>query len=470
MGRSSLYRRVHLPLVLSAIIIVLISYLRFIATGTLALDMAFPSHLTAEIIGILFVGSVFLAAYGYWNASMHGTEWGMTLEKTIFLSKMLGVISFFSLPLLSNDIFIYLSCGQAPLLGIHPYTEPSALFHTVYHSYVPSIWADGPYCKYGPAAISLAHFAALIGGKSPFWGIFAWKVLVLAAFLLFCDAIGLLIRHFRSEEGNVAPFILLCPILWEQGPGQGHNDIFAVLFLTAALLLLAYQRYLLSILLLVLGLQVKFYILPLVALFFLAWWRTVGRTYRQIGHFCGGIVSAGLFMALLHYPYWDGWNTLTAIYGPLVAEDPMNNVSYLVPYGVVTLFPSLASLRSFFEMGIRVVLICGAGIISLWQIYRLIRGKDRMYLVFLRIMAFVVCFTSLRFHGWYLMVLLPLCAEGIPKAWLRWGTVVFPATLFFDLHNFLPRDSFVLLAFLPLAVVGVNVLFFVNLRERLTAH
>ncbi len=449
-------------------LITLVSYLRFVATGTLALDAAFPSFPVSEGIGILFAAAVGLSFYGYRNAVLLKEEERIPLDELVRLAKLLGFISFLSLPLLSNDLFIYLSCGEAPLRGINPYTEPHLLRETVYHPFIPAIWADGPYCKYGPAAVSIAQFAALIGGKTPLAGIIAWKVLSFAAFLLFCDTVTLLMRRFGTENGPVAPFILLCPILWVPGPGQGHIDMFAVLFLAAALLALAHHRFLLAVLLLALALQVKFYTLPLVILFLLVWWRNVPHTRREIALFTVAILGAAGLTALLHHPYWGGWATFKAISGPLFSEEPMNNTAYLIPYGLAALKQSEEPIRPVLENTIRAVFIALVGAVSFWQIYRLMRGADRPYLVFLRIMTLVICFTALRFHAWYLIALLPLCAEGVPNVWLRWGVVVFPLTLFFDMHNFLPRDAISLILLLPAAVVFVNLLFFFRIGERLT--
>ncbi len=465
---TPLYRRVHLPLLVSAGLITIISYLHFALTGTFALDALFFPLPIAEVIGVLFAAAVALSFYGYRNAILLAETKDLSVTQTVRLAKWLGVISFFALPLLSNDIFIYLSCGEAPLRGINPYLDHTFLRETTYHSFIPAIWADGPYCKYGPAAISIAQFAAFIGGGTPLAGIFAWKVLAMAAFLLFCDAATLLLRRFGTENGPAAPLILLCPILWTQGPGQGHNDLFALLFLTAALLALAHHRFLLAVLLLTLALQVKFYTLPLVILFLLVWWRQAPHTLKETALFGAAIFGAALLSVLLHSPYWRGWETVTALYGPLFLEEPMNNAVYLIPYGLATLVPAAEPLRPILENGIRIALIALVGAASLWQIYRLMRAGDRPYLVFLRIMTLVICFTALRFHGWYLIAILPLFAEGVPAVWLRWGTLVFPLTLFFDIHNFLPRDAVVLILLLPTAVVLVNLLFFFRIIERLT--
>jgi len=465
---TPLRAKIHIPFIVSVLLIALLSYARFWSTGSLGLDTAFPPRPAAEAIGFLFTVAALLAGYGYWNAVMHGAELGLSFERTLRLAKILGTLSLIALPLLSNDIFIYLSCGQAPLLGANPYTDVALLPGTSYHQYVPPIWASGPYCKYGPAAVSISQFAALVGGSSPLAGIFAWKLLVFAAFLLFCDATALLLKRFGTTDGPAAPFILLCPILWAQAAGQGHNDIFAALFLVGSLLALAHGRFLLSILLLTVGMQVKFYLLPLFVLFFLAWWQTVGLTRRSALILALSILCAAGFTVLLHYPYWDGWGTITAIYGPLVNEQPMNNLAYLIPYGLTVIIPALRPYQAAIETGLHLSLTVTVALLSLWQLRRLIQKRDLPYLVFVRIMALVICFAALRFHAWYFIALLPLCAAGLPMVWLRWGALMFPLTLIFDIHNFLPRDSLILMTILPATVVLVNLLFLYRLRERLS--
>ncbi len=468
MRPTPIHAKIHIPLIVSAILISALSYIRFFITGSIGLDTHFPPLPAAEAIGALFIGAVALAGYGYYNAVLRGVELGLSFDRVLRLAKVLGVLSLVALPLLSNDIFIYLSCGQAPLMGINPYTDAVMLPGTDYHRFVPPIWAEGPYCKYGPAAVSIAQFAVLIGGSNPFAGIFVWKLLVFAAFLLFCDATALLLKRFGTADGPAAPFILLCPILWVQAAGQGHNDIFAALFLVGSLLALAHGRFLLSILLLTLGLQVKFYLLPLFFLFFLAWWQTVGLTRRTALILALSICCAAGFTLLLHFPYWTGWETLTAIYGPLVSEQPMNNAAYLIPYALSGVIPALRPHQELLETALHLSLLAITALLALWQLGRLLKKKDAAYLVFVRIMALVICFAALRFHAWYFIALLPLCSAGLPPVWLRWGVLVFPLTLIFDIHNFLPRDSYALMAILPATVVLVNLLFFFRLRERLT--
>lgn len=468
MRPTPLHAKVHFPLIVAALMISALSFVRWRFAGTLGLDMVFPPSPAAEIIGILFAAAVVSAGYGYYNAVLRGKELGLSFDDTVHLAKMLGIISFIGLPLLSNDIYIYLSCGQAPLLGNNPYTDVALLPDSIYHRFVPPIWADGPYCKYGPAALSIAQFAALVGGTMPLAGIFAWKVLALAAFLLFCDAIGLLLKRTNSAAGPAGPFILLCPILWVQAAGQGHNDIFAALFLAGSLLAMAHGRWIFSALLLTLGLQVKVYLLPLYLLFLFEWHRREGISLRSTARLGLTVVLAAGFAALLYVPYWDGVGSLTALYGPLVSEEPMNNVAYLIPYGITALIPATAPYASLMSLAIRILFLILIAIVSFWQVRRLLTGRDHAYIVFLRILALVICFAAVRFHAWYFLALLPLFAFGAPPVWLRWGTVVFPLTLMFDIHNFVPRDSAILLILLPPAVIIANLLFFYRLRERLT--
>ncbi|HSA33537.1 MAG TPA: polyprenol phosphomannose-dependent alpha 1,6 mannosyltransferase MptB, partial [bacterium] len=303
---TPLHRLVHLPLVAAAVTISALSFVRWRAAGTIGLDVVFPPGPAAEIIGILFFAAVLLVAYGYYNAVLRCDALGLTLDRTLTLAKALAVISLVGLPLLSNDIYIYLSCGQAPLNGFNPYTDVADLAASIYHRFVPPIWAEGPYCKYGPAALSLAQFAAFVGGQSPIAGLFAWKLLSLGAFFLFCDAMALLLKRFGNTTTAAGPFILLSPLLWAQGVGQGHNDLFAVLFLAGALLSLLYRRWILGALLLTAGVQIKLYLLPLFLLAIFLWHRDEGVNRRSVTTIVAAALLSGLLAALLYVPYWGG--------------------------------------------------------------------------------------------------------------------------------------------------------------------
>lgn len=470
MNIRPLHRSVHLPLIAAALLLSALSFARWRAAGTIGLDVVFPPDPAAGIIGILFFVAVLLIAYGYYNAVLRCDELGLTLDRTLTLAKALAIISFIGMPLLSNDIYIYLSCGQAPLNGFNPYTDVADLAASIYHRFVPPIWAEGPYCKYGPAALSLAQFAAFIGGPSPIAGLFVWKLLSLGAFFLFCDAVALLLKRLGNAGGAAGPLILLSPLLWVQGVGQGHNDLFAVLFLTGSLLALLYRRWILGALLLTAGAQIKLYLLPLFLLALFLWYRDEGLSRRSVTTLTAATLLSGLLAALLYVPYWGGAASLRALYEPLLAEEPMNNLPYLIPYGLNLLFPALVPYEAMLQTALRTVLLAAVAAVTVWQVVRLARRRDEPFLVFLRIMVLVVCFTSLRFHSWYFIAVLPLFAAGTPRVWLRWGAWVFPLTLLFDIHNFVPRDSWVLLALLPAAVVLVNLLFLFKLPERLTGR
>lgn len=470
MKLTPLHRLVHLPLVAAAILISALSFVRWRSAGTIGLDVVFPPDPVADGIGVLFFVAVLLVAYGYYNAVLRCDELGLTLDRTLRLAKALALIGFIGMPLLSNDIYIYLSCGQAPLNGYNPYTDVSSLAASIYHRFVPPIWAEGPYCKYGPAALSLAQFAAFVGGSSPIAGLFAWKLLSLAAFFLFCDAVSLLLKRLGSAGGATAPFILLSPLLWAQGVGQGHNDLFAVLFLAGSLLSLLYRRWILGALLLTAGVQIKLYLLPLFLLVLFLWYRDEGLNRRSVTTLIVAVLFSGLLAALLYVPYWSGAASLRALYEPLLAEEPMNNIPYLIPYGLNLLFPALTPHEATLQTALRTVLLVAVAAVTVWQVARLARRRDEPFPVFMRIMVLVICFTSLRFHSWYFIAVLPLFAAGASRVWLRWGALVFPLTLLFDIHNFVPRDSWVLLALLPAAVVLVNLLFLVKLPERLTGR
>jgi len=60
--------KITAPLSASAILILIVSYMRYVITDTLTVDIVLPSRSNSAILFAIFTLAIALSAYGYYNA------------------------------------------------------------------------------------------------------------------------------------------------------------------------------------------------------------------------------------------------------------------------------------------------------------------------------------------------------------------------------------------------------------------
>jgi len=183
---------------------------------------------------LLFYLGAFLI-YGALTAWLWRRKTALPLPLVLGVAAALRLITLFSLPLFSDDIWRYLWDGHVQLAGVNPYAfapGDAALdaLHTPYHGLinhpdVPSI--------YPPVAQAMFLLSALLGGH-----LASMRVLILLAEAVGAAAIPLLAEAWRQRHlPSMAPapwrdlallLYLWNPLIVVEYAGSGHLDALAV--------------------------------------------------------------------------------------------------------------------------------------------------------------------------------------------------------------------------------------------------
>ncbi len=465
---SMKYRFVIVPVLAAASLMTLQSYLRFAFTGTLTVDQVFPDAVQSTVLFVLFMSALILAGLGWYNGTARADECGLSRGEVTRLALAAAAIGALSLPYLSNDIFIYLACGDLARKGFNPYTDWHMLAATALDGHLSPIWRDQPFCKYGPLSTAVFHFSALAAPGGVVAMLFLYKAVLFAAVAGFIHVARRFSETIEKQEGiDPFPFIALSPLLWLQGMGQGHNDLFAALPLLLGALLLRSDRPVAASALFAAAAAVKAY----AAVAFLL---VLVYLYRKGKNALFSVASTALralFVVLavtvvLYFPYWNGLATVTVPYGALAAEMPLNNTVFLAGFLYAKIFPSSSlPIGEVFAL-MRSAALPFIFLLVLYQLRAMFLHGERMIFLFGRLLIVLFCFFVARFHPWYLLVAIPFIAERLDRRWLVWSVAVMTAANLLDIHNFMSRDAIALSVALPAAVVFVNIMFFSRFRDR----
>lgn len=359
-----------------------------------------PTAPTQLIIAFLGLGVFYWVS---WRAAQRATGW---LAWTI----VLGGFLLFSYQLLwmypfdAADVFDNIMHGR--ILGVHganPFLEPPRDFPD--DPFLPYVAWKKSASAYGPGWELLAGWVARFTGDEIVPNVLAFKLLS-GLFLVAAFGIVAAILQRMAPERALAGVVLLAwnPIILYETIGNGHNDMAMVVWILAAVWALTGKRYLLAILLLVVGMLVKYIpllMLPtagLLALRDLPNWRARGRFVLL-----AGTISL-LLIAVAYWPFWEGSAVLT-----IERRSRMFTSS----------LPAMIHAYMGLYVGTRVagfwISIVAAGLtalFALWQGFRAMR--DDSWLAFPRaafmILMFYLLLTCLWFQQWYALWPLGLAA------------------------------------------------------------
>lgn len=141
-------------------------------------------------------------------------------------------------PLLSLDVFSYVSYGSLQLDGLNPYeVGPDAISGNPAADRVEDF--AGAVSVYGPVFTLVSWPIAGLGPEAALW---AMKALAALSVLATCAVVG----RFASARGvspeRAVAFVGLNPVVIVHGVGGAHNDVLMALGMIAALWLLASSR------------------------------------------------------------------------------------------------------------------------------------------------------------------------------------------------------------------------------------
>ncbi len=462
------------------------SFLRAGLTGSVKVSQNYPTGWGMLLIVLMYFLSLGMAGIGYYKVVFRKEGWDLSLRQTRNLAVAAALLSFFMLPLVSNDIFGMISYGDVAVKGISPYADGSVLREARFHSYVGDAWKSAP-CVYGPVNLVLAMAAVYPASADLLACITLYKLLLLAFSIIFILFVCRYIEEFGGrQECNIAALLVFSPILWLHGSGHAHNDIVAGALVAAAVYSLRKGWFLPAATLLTLGALAKTIPVILLVMYFMY---LVQRHRAALGRMLAlGSASMAVIVILTvgaYYPFWEGLPTVTTPLRFLADKKPARTPVEVLSVAFAYAERGPAALSGMVSKGLEQWrstedrrMVWAKRLIPLFRAFALVmallllarlRGKgdfkDHLD-VFASITLVVMCFYSQVCYPGYLMMALPLFLETGNKGWIAWLVVfsVWGNTL--NVVNVCGRASWLSPLVSPFFVVTIVSLYFWRFRER----
>ncbi len=457
------------------------SYIRLLTTGSVKVDGNYLSGLPLIINVVLFLVTLTVSGYSYINTVLRRKGYDLDLRQVKQVAVIMAVITFFMMPMLSNDIFSRLAYGELALRGINPYTHAELLRTTIHSSYIGPTWIEAP-CVYGPVTVLVDALAALAGRWSLAAGLVVVKLIHLIFAVFFIETAG----RFFARSGaaghryNIAALVMLAPVFWVMGSGQAHNNMIAAALLMTSLLFMQRRKFVAASLPLVLAIHTKVFAAIAVPLFLILAWVSLKMDRKALVRTMGRSLGiAALLSVVLYLPFWAGGDALRTPAGFLrhklasksvarVASSSMAHIEDAV--GRTPAVPGRSreararELEKGLVVSLKIVSLVLAGHILAG--FRRFRVFDEYLAAFAALAALVICFFSSVFHPWYLVGALPFFAGIKRREWVVWSAVLFASVSAMNVIHLAGDADIPVRALTAVLIAAVNILFFWKFRSR----
>ncbi|MCU0328316.1 MAG: hypothetical protein MUE53_04930 [Chitinophagales bacterium] len=400
--------------ILFPVFLFLVSWLRYFTTMTLKVDGNNIEPLWLNYVTM----TLLILSYIWFYRGLYDLIFNQDFQLSQIRWYVLVFLgsSFFTLPLLSNDVFSLWAYAEAYLRNISIYKVFDANLHSSFGAYVHENYAQLA-CKYGPINVMLLCGAIKIAGTN-LWPLFWMTKLVFLPFAFgYAYVSYLMIRDF----GKRYLIWLFIPIWFVQGLGQFHNDLISVFFIALSVYLLQKDKLYWGILMLNFAVLAKLTYLPFLGLPLMMYWQ---RNKIIIDLVCLKIIfvqilSLCLIGFLVYVPFIESFMDVFLPILALNTERPAGTFSDLASY-IMSFFNG--DLQGNFLVTVpvfkRIALVLWSAL-SIWYV----RNYKRTYsphLFLLHFFIILIFIYSHRFLAWYLMVIPIFVVMEERVDWLKW--------------------------------------------------
>lgn len=479
---------------LAALMCVAASCLIRLHTGGLKVDENYPSLGVSIATVLIFIAALALSLLFFACTCLNDRAFPLEARQVRRAAYTACFIAAFMLPMLSNDVFSVLAYGDLALRGIGAFVYPADLSPSVFYPYVGEAWKTAP-CVYGPLSLAIAAAAVWLGMGDPLLALLIFKLFALAASLLLVHfAFRYVMDHPDHADWKTLALLTLSPVLWLQGAGQAHNDLFCGMFLMMGVYYAAQARTRLAALWIICAVLAK--LSALVGLLFYAAWlwslhrADLRRLLKELAVAAAIMaIAVGISYALI----WQGPQTLTGPMAFLANKRPSNSLVMLFSEMAVWLklffqslwhhgsdvLEGLSTLRSDQDLmavekriawGFFKKLFMGAGLslvgLQMILLVRCQRSPEEVLAAFARISVAVVTIGSAVFFPWYLLVVLPFFIGRMSREWTFWLALVSVLSHGQNLPRLTDHASLVYRLFDPLFTYATIFLFLYGFGRR----
>lgn len=301
-------------LLIGAIGLVVISYIRLIITQNLSPSQSLQSSTLNIFIGVSYFVFYALFAISFIKILRNKDLQSCELKRIYLVSIVLTIIFGLGLPLLTTDLFSNIIYEKIWLFhGANPYIFiPRDFAHDSAATFVSSRWLDAP-LVYGPVHLYLMAIPIFFAGNSIVAALVYSKIFMVIITLLFTGLSYIYVKRHVQENFKSTTFAIMAlnPILFIELTFQSHNDGIMALFILAGVLCLKEKYIILATIYFTLGILTKgFALFPLV---FYGIWYLIQNKQQPIKVITTAlkiIITSTIIILILYYPVWDGMETV----------------------------------------------------------------------------------------------------------------------------------------------------------------
>nr|WP_052477907.1 polyprenol phosphomannose-dependent alpha 1,6 mannosyltransferase MptB [Kibdelosporangium sp. MJ126-NF4]CEL14926.1 FIG00861900: possible membrane protein [Kibdelosporangium sp. MJ126-NF4]CTQ96444.1 FIG00861900: possible membrane protein [Kibdelosporangium sp. MJ126-NF4] len=217
-----------------------------------------------------------------------------TRRQILVATGMWAVPLLVSLPVLSQDLYIYLAQGAIAHAGLDPYTVGPSGLDSPLTDRVSWVWENTP-SPYGPLFILLMKSVVAVTGPNVLAAALVTKLLIASGLVLLCAALPRLARHLGGTPEQALWLGAANPLVLVHLVGGPHNDLLMIAFLAAGTVLVLDGRHVAGIAVVALAVGIK--VTAALALPFLVWiWASRLRRHGFVtAAGAGMLVTAAVF-------------------------------------------------------------------------------------------------------------------------------------------------------------------------------
>lgn len=452
-----------LPWSTFSIAVCLISWLHFYLTNSLEVDNSPINPFYLRTVLFFIICGSFIFYYYHLYKLLIGAN-GVKLDLDIRkLSYFQLCVSFFTLPLFSNDFFSLIGYADAFLQGANIYGSFDAASQTSYANYINPLYQKLN-CKYGPINIFFMLPSVLWNQDSVLGSIFITKVALFFFGALYIEFSLKLARRMAKEYSYI---LLLCPIWFIQGIGQFHLDIIGVCFVIIGFYFCNQGKNRIGMLFLVLASLTKItYVLFLSIPFLLLIENSKDFKLTQHIQYCLLYIFYFFTIGFFAYlPFIEDMGDILAPINALNSERPTSTMADIAAYILLLwnndfLFNYTFAIQVFKAIGLFSMLL-------IVESYLKNYSKRHNYKIFLlTLFTTLILVYSHRFLPWYLMIMPLFLYLGDRKDWLQWFLFISFVSMFQDFTIFIHTDNLLGQATMAVATLITVALYFYKLKSR----
>ncbi len=309
-------------ILISLLAMVLVSWNKFIFTGSLKVDDNPVSNVQGYIMVLSYAFFLFFFGRSYYRLFKYQQNITLSHQQIKQLGYFSLVAATLMLPFLSNDIFIYMAYGDVSNKGIDVFSQTNVVQYSKWYYWVGD-WKDAPY-SYGPVTLWVGKMANWVGGASIFGVLIAYKIIWLLVAIAFLEVISLTVKN----NGDLI-WLVLTPVLWLQCVANIHYDLLGGFFLLIAVYFISQQKIVFSLAAIALACNAKIIYIIFVP-FILGHYFLINPqrlNWKSFLYVLLGIICFMGISVISYLPFWKGTETLTFPFTFLNKVEPSKSFS-----------------------------------------------------------------------------------------------------------------------------------------------